>query len=246
MTNIQIPPVPPVSLHDAVGEVAVQSMFSDFIRSDVGRDLVAKRFAEAFDGCIRDALASYKPFAKQLDALIENVLQLPANFDASSYNATVLEIVRRQVEHLTHDTVQKQVGKRMESLLEPAPESIKISELASQYVEQLREEASGDCGCSFGEQRATVGYVIDDIKGFSYMWLHPHPKAERHEADIVIGFYMDHIYNLRFDRITQTDLFAGPLYGFEKLLFQMKAGVTKIVLDVDCLEDVEVFYGHDI
>lgn len=239
----------PTKMH--LAEMPMTRLCVDFIQSPEGIALIHRRVAELCDKAVQEVLRNYGPFQQKLESLIERVLELPADMDVASYNETLLNIVRTKMAVLVEGSAQKQVGDDLMKLLAPAPAEIKLSTLLEQYVESLKPDDDDGCVC-YGDDDQASWYYYKDPKydSFSYLEL-SEGQAKKGEAEMTIGFsHMRgsdvHIYTLRFRNvIDELRLFVGPFHDFQRSLLQMKVGKTKIILDSDELDNVDLYHGPD-
>ncbi len=203
---------------------------------------IEEALANTVKETVSHQLRTYSDFGKQLETKIKEAFALHADLQLPSYNDVILKIVRAQVEGHTNAVIQKQVAANLEELLKPAPAEITLSTLVEQYIEYLKESERGGCVCH-GYEEITLRVEENDY-GSRDVNLHPKPNANRHECDIQIGATKEgKIYWLRFrDGDVEKRLFAGPFYGFERSLFQMKAAGTILKFDVDP-SDIQTSYA---
>lgn len=215
----------------AVDQVAVSGKLEAAIAAAVEKTLVE---------IIRDQLTKYSGFGKQLEEVVKKSLAFQGELDLPSYNDTILKIIGRQVEAYTSNAIQRQVAENMKELLTPAPESIKLTELVAAYIEHVKEHAHS--GVTYGEAEISLHFTSDD-GAFRYIELDSEPNKRRYECAISIG--VDNkgiVYVLRFrNQNVEKDMFAGPFYGFERMLFQMKAAKSTIIFDA-VPSDIETTY----
>lgn len=199
--------------------------------------------ADTIGRLVKEHLQSYSEFGKQLSKLVAESFALNGSLDLPSYNDTLLKIIRKQVQTLTEDTIQRQVAANMEKLLTPPPASIKLSELVAAYIKHLEDKLdSGDV--AYGNE---ITFIMDSDDGkFTYVSLDDEANKRKHECEIRFGVYKGELFSLTFQKSDiEKDMFAGPFYDFERMLFQMKAAHSKIELDC-CQSDVSTSYGsHD-
>lgn len=220
-----------------------------YLESPAGKEMLEKRVAKLVSDALDSATGYNTEFKKSLDSAVAQSLGLPSGIDLPSYNHTILTIVQRQVEALHAGAIQKQIAERMKDLLKPVPESIKLSEVVEAFRQHCHEKATAGCSCD-GEARITIvkkerdsysyggtgrqfmDYGLDQDKGTAY-----------NQCEIRFGVYGDEMYTLNFsNRDLEKELFVGPFHGFERMLFQMRAAKTKIIIDGEP-DDFETSYG---
>jgi hypothetical protein len=99
-------------------------------------------------------------------------------------------------------------------------------------MEQVKHEADSGCVC-YGEGEYGVSVDVTEDGMFSHIRLADEPDAKKWDIDIGIWNRSQTIYHLRIGAETEGRIFAGPFHNFERLLFQMKAAGSKIVIDCD-------------
>jgi hypothetical protein len=227
----------------AIAETAV----AEYMRSPAAAEKVAAVVKKEVDKAIEEALGWSSEFRKTVNAAVSKALKVHGDIDLPSYNETILKIVARQVETSTRDSIEKEVARRMKDLLTPAPETIKLSELAEQYQKFLKEQASAGCVC-YGEVRFAVQIEEADQYGYrSVLFDKDGDRTKRkYEWDIRLGVTKEgRIYNLAFqNQDVNKVMFAGPFYAFERSLFQMKAAGTLLQIDVT-VDDIDTNYGGE-
>lgn len=189
-----------------------------------------------------EELRAYSDFGQTITAAVKKSLSLNGELNLPEYNAAIIEIVRRQVKNYTEAAIQKQVAANLENLLEPPPAEIKLSELVTQFVQDTKERREGECVC-YGDGETITLHVWDSDHGFWYVALDDDSDKKKENCDITIGVYKGKIFRLRFANTQiEKEMFAGPFYGFERMLFQMKAQNT--ILTRDDTDDVDLNYGE--
>jgi len=243
-------PIVADALNAAAGALA-----ADYMRSPEAKAVITKAVKETVDRHIQESLRTYSAFGKQVEEAVGKALQLHGDIDLPSYNDAILKIVAAQVEHATKQSIEAQVAERMKDLLTPAPATIRLSELVKQYVEMLREKENSGCVC-YGDRKEITFQVSEISYGmFREVILDPEHNTKRHDCEIRFGVSLEKklgpnagsIYHLAFkNQDVEKQMFVGPLYGFERSIFQMKAAGTAIVLDHDEV-DIETSYSpeHD-
>jgi hypothetical protein len=219
--------------------------FDRVVAAGTVEKIIEEQLAKTIKEVVYQQLREYSDFGGQLKEAVAKSFGLNGELDLPSYNDAILKIVRKQVTAYTNNVIQQQVASNLEKLLEPPPAEITVSALVKKYVEFVKDRRSGSCVC-YGENQITL---IDDSHDsyFRYIHLDDEPNKKKYECDIQIGISRGEVFSLRFkNQDVEKQLFAGPLHGFEEMLFQMKAAKTKVIFDVD-LSEVETAYsvGHE-
>lgn len=221
-----------MNLHEVLNAATAKIVASGVIETHV-EEVLTKTIKEI----VSNQLSTYGEFGKQVAEAVKESLKLHGRLDLPSYNHALLNVVRLQVEGQTNAIVQRQVAAELNKLLEPPPETIKLSKLVEQYVEFLKSESSYACHC---DQYGEFSLVIEkstSVDGYREIGFDDEPKKHRvDDCDIRLNVDREgRIWMLRFkyQSAVEKQLFAGPLYGFQKSLFDMRVAGTVIEFDVD-------------
>ena len=188
--------------------------------------------ASSLKHAIGNLLGDYGPFTKHLEEALKQSLALNGSLDLPSYNDAVLKIVRQKVERAMQGSIEREVEKQLTYLLEPAPASIRLSELVAQYREYLKERLRGGCHCHDADYRIKLRVGDRSLHGYKEIELWE-TRTDKSSPDIRIATNGEGtVYSLSFKHFgSDNPLFSGPLYGFQRRLFQMRVAGTRIEFD---------------
>lgn len=217
---------------------AVERVFS----SDAITQAIEKSIAKTVEDAIKDQLGAYSDFGKELKKKVGEALKLHGDIDLPSYNDSLLKIVRQSVEGRVNATIQQQVTEQLEGLLETAPESIKFSALVEEFKEWAKDQARS-CSCDgegevsvlLDESETVTGYrsIFFDAERDQRDYLTKTKRRDKWAHSIILNTDKEgRVYGLRLsgEDVTKT-IFVGPLYGFERRLFQLFSAKTRIEFD---------------
>lgn len=224
---------------------AVAAAFQNIVASGAIEKAIEENIAKTVSSAIKQQLESYSDFGKKLSDHVKSALQV--NFDdlgLSGYNDLILKIVRAQVDAHVGNVLAKQVEEQMAKLLQPAPAEIKLSELIKDFIERNKPDG---CECGGSDQ---ISLHIEESR-YGSRWIGLDKEEGKSEYSCEIRFAVSEsdgkIFGLRLDgKEADKTLFVGPIYGFERSLFQMYAAGTKVVVDGDSADDFDTYYpGRD-
>ncbi len=226
---------------------AVLESLTKLVSSGKVEEAVDQALGKCVARVISDELDRYSPFGKHLEEQVRKALAVHGDIDLPSYNDVILKIVRAQIETRTKASIESAVAEQLKELLTPAPETIKLSELAAKYLEMVKEKQEGGCVCYGEEHGITVIVEASDMhltSDYHHIYLDESTNKSKRDCAIDIGISgKGSIYWLAFkNQDVEKRMFAGPFYGFERMLFQMKAAGTKLVIDCD-VSDIETRFG---
>lgn len=219
------------SIHAAVDKIVASGKIEEAIEALIEKCLVT---------VLSDQLRSYSDFGKHVEEAVKQSLDFdPEKLDLPSYNEQILKIVRSKIQHMTRASIEKQVAEQLEQLLEPAPETITLSKLVESFIEYVKERRRYDCVCHDSDE---ISFHFSDDHEFRYLRLDESPGKDAYQCKISMGIYKGKIFSLKLGGVDcDGDLFSGPFYRFERLLFQCKAAKTEIVFDCEP-EEIDVAY----
>lgn len=196
-----------------------------------------KAVAEAIDG----AFGYSSKFREGIQKAICDVLPITKADDLSNFAQAVREVLQRRLANLASDTAREHLDTVLESLL-PESSVITIDELKVAYIDKLKDKASlGDCSCEEQPDELDISWNIEKGNHDRYwdLWMSPEEDSTRYGGKDVV--------TLRFRPLYGTDglnecwsasaygkdqlagsLFAGPLYGFDAMVFRLATGTAKL------------------
>jgi hypothetical protein len=222
----------------------VSDSFAKIVASGVIEAAIEKKLTETINSILDTELRAYSDFGKQLGAQVKSALNVDfANLELPGYNDLILKIVRQQVDGHVAQSVAAHVEEQMAALLAPPPAEIKLSKLVADFIESKK---SDDCSCS-GPERISL-HVEETSYGGYWIFMDAADGKEKYQCTYRIGVSSDdsHVFSLKIDdKDAKNTLFIGPMYGFERDLFQMYATGTKFIVDEN-VDDINTRYpGHD-
>lgn len=223
--------------------VLINASVEKLIASGAIEKAISDKIEKTVLACVTDAMGEYSDFGKVLKKSVGDALKMHGDIDLPSYNDTILKFVAKQLEGKTNAVIQREIEGRLKELLTPAPESIKLSDLVAQYIESVKSKKDAGCVCYGDQEKIFFRLSKDTSPGFTSIELDEDPKAKPGSSDIRFGVYKETIYHLAFNsRDVEKQMFVGPLYGFERMLFQMKAAKTRLIIEDGDAEYIETSY----
>jgi hypothetical protein len=208
----------------------VRSAVVGHLASEKGQGLIRGHVEKLVEASVADAFR-FGETGEAIDKAVKEALAVPESggkLCLASYGHTILKVLEVQVANLANESIQKQVVGRTKNLLEPPPAEITLSKLVEEFIEQVKHDTDDH------EGEITLHVRGSDTSGFWHIELDSEANTSRGRCEIDIGVYRDEIYHLRFkDEDVEKMMFVGPLFGFERSVFQMRAGKTKIIRDED-------------
>ena len=180
--------------------------------------------ASAVKESVKSSLSTYSEFGKAVDVAVKNAMKFdPNQVGLTEYNSTICGLIKAAVEGATNNAIQKQVVEVIDELLQAPPKSIALSELVKTFVKEVADDA---------EEPGEITFSCEESHGFLHIHMDEKPGKRTYECDIQFDVTRDgwvYAVKIRGDQAKQ--LFAGPYYGMERLLFQLRAAKSVIVDD---------------
>ena len=215
---------------------AVANAFANILSAGVIEQEIEERLTKTITSILDEQLRSYSDFGKALGDHVKQAMQV--DFDhlgLPGYNDLILKTIRHQVNQLADDSIAKHVEEQMRELLSPAPAEIKLSQLVAEFIKDKHDDYS--CSCDGPERIAlfVVGSRSGGPVGYHNIYLDKDEDKSQYSCAIRIATDEDgRVYSLKIDEVDpKKTLFIGPLWNFERRLFQMYAAGTKLIVDGD-------------
>lgn len=198
------------------------------------QEYIEKKAEESLKNIINTAFGRYGYVTIAMEKQISEKLSLSNKVTIPQYNDLIIKMIERQFSKCLNEAGLSKIEENMKKLLQTAPAEIKLSEL-------VNEMKSYDDSDGYYGKEATCIIEGDEEGGYRSIYLDPSPLEERsytggiskYDAKIRIGINTEGIvYSLTVDGADQKDVFfTGPFYGFEKLLFNLYANGSKLIVD---------------
>jgi hypothetical protein len=217
-----IPPPPEERL-----SVLVERSFTQLLQSDAVQKIVHAQLEKTIGSIITDVISGYhSPFKKALETYV--VQAMPMNFDTiglAGYQGTILSIIKSKLDASLQKWIEKGMAEHLEELIAPPPESITIEELEEMLRKEQEEED--------GEEIDITTDVRDRETGGYWQVTFKVRKQGFNEEFTLFATKEGELYNisLPYKGSLTKGLFVGRLYGFEKALFRLYIGKTKLLRD---------------
>ncbi|MDN7413041.1 hypothetical protein QZM42_31420 [Burkholderia vietnamiensis] len=227
-------------------EQVVASAFSSIVAAGVIEKAIEEKLTKTITSIIDGELQSYSDFGKQLSEHVKKAVQVDfSKLGIPGYNDLILKIIRQRVDANLNEQIEKYVTEQLDELLAPAPDEIKLSELVADFIKFQTEKQSYSCSCDLPER---ITLLVETDGSFTHIALDKDHGSERYRCPWRIDTNDGRVYSVKIDEIDpKKALFIGPMYGFERKLFQLYAAGTKLVIDAD-VDEIDTSYlgrGYD-
>lgn len=211
---------------------AVANAFANVVAAGTIEKAIEEKLSKTITSIIDDELRSYSDFGKSLHEHVKASLAVDfGNLGLPGYNDLILKVVRRQVDAQVNAVIASQVEQQMTELLQPAPAQITLSQLVGEFIKDRSDDHG--CSCDAPDQITLIVEGGDSVAGYHHIYLDEEDGKSKYSCAIQIATNKEgEVYSLKIDdRDPKKTLFVGPLYNFERRVFQMYAAGTKLLVD---------------
>jgi len=220
---------------------AVAAAFDKVVASGAIEEAIHKQIGAAVTAGINEHLRDYSDFGKTLKAKIGTLIEIDLDtIDLPSYRQLVGDIIKKRVGAVMSTEFTEKLDKDIAELLEPVPASITLQALLDEFIESKKD--AWNAHELRGEKFTLNINRSENCDGYLDVSIDEDPNQARHSSCAI------HL-RIRGDgevwalSLGGTDIknkiFVGPLFNFEKRLFQMYTAKTRLIIDADA--DVDDF-----
>lgn len=187
--------------------------------------MIEQQVTKTVEAIVKDTLSQYSPFGKALKESIEHAVGADLRGLAlEGYNDFVLKIVKTKLDRFYDQQARDVIGKAMDEMLQSPPASMKLSELVDAMKKHVIErESDHDSECTVH---------VEHDGSFTWIALDPKAHVEKYRCAYRFHVFQGCAGGLRIEgREVEKTLFVGPLYSFERLLFQLHVNKTPVEID---------------
>lgn len=212
----------------------VAAAFDNIVASGAIEQAIEKKLGECITSAIDSQLRSYSDFGKAIEEKVKQAIGVNlAEIDLPSYADLIGNILRRQVEAGMQNEATKHLEKRIGELLAPAPAEITLKKLIENFIE-ARIDSRGDSirGDDF---TLIISHSEGSTAGYKNIFIDEDAHTTKYSCSIQIGVNAKgEVYSLKIGGNNVKDqLFIGPLYNFERDLFQLYTAKSKLIVPDD-------------
>lgn len=219
---------------------AVAAAFDNVVASGAIETAIEKQLANTITRAIEEQFSSYGDFSKAIKAKVSALVDVDlAAIDLPSYRDLVGKIIQKRVGAVMAEQFTTQLDKDMCALLSPAPETITLEKLIEQFVAaklDYRDDLRGEAFTLHIDRDKSPSLVS---AGYLDVHLDAESDVEKNRCDFHLRVRGDgEVWALTIGGTeVKNKIFMGPLFNFEKSLFQMYTAKTKLIIPPDATED---------
>lgn len=233
-----------INLENTVAAALEKALSADAVRAKV-EEAVEK----VVDSAIRDAFSTYGEFAQTVKAAVADLVPHSVDIEgAANFNYAIKQAITLRLKQVNDERIAQAIGPMLDELLAPMPSEVTLSELVKQAIVLWSDD--------YQRQGASRPYVHVEkttgiVEGYHHIFIDPDGNKageysfSRYSAAIQIDVTdKGDVYGLKVHGADiRQSIFAGPFFGFERVLFNLYTNKTRLV--VDAVDFSEVSYSND-
>lgn len=225
-------------------EQAVHAALSTALAPERIGTIIEQAVQKTVDEAIRNTFTGYRtPFTEQVNSAIKQLVPHELSIDGQAkFMHTIKELIAKRVTEYQDGQIAQILSPMLDKLLEPIPTEVKFSDLVEKMAACWKDSHISD-----GAERPTV-YVeksswSDDVH---YVYLDPNDQTggiySRPSGKCRVSFHVNKdgtIYGLKVsDAKIENTMFTGTMWSFERHLFALYTGQSRVIMDKTVFEDL--------
>ena len=221
-------------------ETSLDELIAQSIRNAISADSIRAKVEAAADKAIGEAISNAfgynSPFRKGLEETVKNVIQVPEDKEVAVFANATRELIQRRLTTLASDTAKAHLSEVLEKVL-PSNPVVTLKDLEEEFQSKLKQDDSYESDGYEADYRWDVEKsTTSSLSGYWDLIVSANPNARD---------FADETIRLRFQpskddpelfvcwNVTGIDkpnkqIFTGPLYGFDLLVWRLATGVAKL------------------
>ena len=226
-------------------ESTVSAALESALNPDRVRDIIETAVKKTVDHAIDQAFRPYGEFGKTVEKAIATLMPHSLDMEGvSGFNDLILKVIAKRVQEVGDERIEQALLPTLNKLLAPAPAELKLSDLVQTMLDEWGDHYRRD-----GSEKPTIIVERSDsivsASGYHHIYLDPKDQSSSYgsskyacRVQIDITGQGD-VYSLKVDgKDIKEQLFAGPMYDFDRYVFHLYTGKTKIIVDRTDFDDV--------
>lgn len=221
------------TIADAVAAAIAPERIGEIIKTNVQKTV---------DEAVNTAFGRWGEFSKAVQVAVNEITPHEMTLDKQAdWNHFITNAINQRLTAYNEQRLTEAIMPTLDELLQKPPESVKLSEIVRAAVAHWREYDDA-IDPKLEVQRSTVGTssVFHNItiskRNHSYL------SKEIHIACTDKG----EVYGVWFDGSDVSKIkFAGPFFNIEQKLFNLYACRTKLEIDVESIEDIDLDFDSE-
>lgn len=218
---------------------AVTVAFDNIVASGAIEAAIQEQIGKAVTGAIKDQISGYNSdFSKKINERVKALIDVNLDeIDLPSYRQLIADIIKKRVGAVMTTEFTEKLDKDIGELLQPAPAEITLENLLEEFKASKKNvhnayELSGN-------RLTLIIERSERLDGYVDVYLDEEPRKEKYLCDIHFRIKdAGEVWGLKLNGDDlKNKIFVGPMFNFEKRLFQMYTAKTRLSIPDDATSD---------
>lgn len=213
---------------------AVAVAFDNIVASGTIEAAIQEQIGKSIASAIKDQIGGYNSeFSKKINERVKSLIDVNLDeIDLPSYRQLIADIIKQRVGAVMSKEFTEQLDKDISELLQPAPAEITLEQLLEEFTKYHIDYYGRD---DLRGNKFTLAIEWSDRNdGYVDVFIDKDANTSNHICDIHLRIRNGEIWGLKLNGDDfKRNIFAGPLFNFEKWLFQMYTAKTRLIIDAN-------------
>lgn len=218
---------------------AVSQAFNNVVASGAIEAALQEQLSKAVTTAIKDQISGYNSdFSKKINDKIKTLIDVNLDeIDLPSYRQLIADIIKIRVGSAMTMEFTEKLDKDISEMLQPALATITLEQLLAEFVES--KKYAYNAYELRGQEFMLIIERSDLSDGYHDVYIDEERKHEKYRCDIHLRIKGDgEVWALSVSgQDVKNKIFVGPLFNFEKRLFQMYTAKTRLIIPADATAD---------
>lgn len=224
-------------------EETIASAVAEAVAVDRIGTIIKTQVQKAVDDAVQSAFNYHSPFRKVLEKSVAEMMPHALELDKQAdWNHFVTHSINQRLSEVNDDRFKQAILPVLDKLLEPAPASVKLSQLLKSIADYWhdQEDYTGTPWMHI-ETSSVISSVYKEI------YISKEKPRSMYQAEIQLRVKDEGVvWGVKlYEKDIEKQKFVGPLFNFEQELFQLYACKTKIEFDVLSSDQVDFDYSSE-
>lgn len=228
----------------------VQQTITSMNENGTIKKIIEDKVENTVKSIIMEQLREHSEFGNGLKEYVRGALNIDfERLGIAGHNDFILKMVDTLVTNELRTESNERLKKSLKEIISNPPKEINLTEIVRQFKNQFRPEENEE----YADQTQMTLICRCDDDYFHYIDMDEKANKQRYQCDYRIGLHKESntnewkVFTLNIkDCDIGKNLFMGPFYAMEKLLYQLYCGKSTVIIDVDPDEiDTDYYSGEN-
>jgi len=213
---------------------AVATAFDNVVASGAIEKAIQEQIGKCVETAVRDQFGYSGKMTKAINEKVAGLIDVNLDqIDLPSYRDLISKVIQKRVGAVMTTQFTEQLEKDIGEMLEPAPAEITLEQLLEDFVKHQMDQY--DASEMRGRDFTLHIDRGDHNDGYVDIYFDKESNKSKYGCDFMIRTKKGgEVWALRLDGDEMKNkLYVGPMYSFEKRLFQMYTAKTKLIIPAE-------------